>query len=64
MMKARNYISYLKEEVCIEYHPMSGEDTKNKVLKEMTLMLAAGGVKVATWVSRSGVLKGRLPEVP
>ena len=63
MMKARvNYISYLKEEVCIEYHPMSGEDTKNQVLKEM--MLAAGGVKVATWVSRSGVLKGRLPEVP
>ena len=63
-MKARViYTSYSEEEVCIEYHLMSREDTKNQVLKEM-LMLAADGARVATWVSKSGVQPGRLPEVP
>ena len=35
------YISYSKEEVCIEYHPTSGEDTKNQVSIEMLTTSAA-----------------------
>ena len=58
------YISYLREEACIEYHPTSGVDTKNQALKEMLMMMAADAESVVICDQKSGVRSGKLPEAP
>lgn len=56
------YISYSKEEACIEYHPTSGEDTKNQALNEMLTTSVADAESEVIWYQKSGVRSGRLPE--